>query len=124
MTRRDALITWAPRGLAIAFIGFLSLFALDVFGEGRGAAGTGVALAVHLIPSALLAAVVALAWRREWIGAVCFAAAGVTYVWWAMGKDVPAFATRLLWCATIAGPATLVATLYAISWRSRARGRA
>jgi hypothetical protein len=119
MTRHDAFILWAPRVLAIAFIGFVSLFALDVFSGGRGVAETAVALALHLIPSAVLAAIVALAWRREWIGALCFGAAGALYVWWALSKDVPAFATRLLWCMTIAGPAFLVAALYGVSWRAR-----
>jgi hypothetical protein len=59
---------WAPRGLAIASIAFLSVFALDVFGEGRGAVVTAVVRLIHLVPSLALAAVLALAWRREWIG--------------------------------------------------------
>jgi hypothetical protein len=121
MTRRDDIIMWAPRALAIAFIGFVSLFALDVFGGGGSVAEIAVALAMHLIPSAALAAIVALAWRREWIGAALFAAAGAVYVWWALTRDVPSLATRLLWCAAIAGPAFLVAALYGISWRTRRR---
>jgi len=30
------LLYWAPRALSVLFIGFLSLFALDVSGEGLG----------------------------------------------------------------------------------------
>lgn len=117
--RPSALLHWAPRLLALAFIGFVSLFALDVFGEGRGWQDTSVALALHLIPSIVLAEVVALAWRRPWIGALLFGAAGALYVGWAMQRaDVP-LSTRLLWCATIAGPALLVAALFGMDWRTR-----
>lgn len=118
-TRRSAWLFWAPRLLSIAFIGFVSLFALDVFDDGRGWQDTAVALAVHLIPSLALAVVVALAWRRPWVGALLFGAAGALYVAWAMPRaDLP-LSTRLLWCATIAGPALLVAALFWMDWRTR-----
>jgi hypothetical protein len=119
MASRDGILRWAPRVLAIAYIAFLSLFALDVFGEGRGPAATLAALAMHLLPSIALAAALALAWRREWIGTLLFAAAGAAYVWWALTRDMPPLATRLLWCATIAGPAFLLAALFWGSWRLR-----
>ncbi len=118
------VLYWAPRVLAMAFIAFLGIFALDVFSEGRGAAETAVALAMHLIPNVVLAACLALAWRREWIGTVLFAAAGAAYVAWAMARDVPPLATRLLWCATIAGPAFLIAVLFWFNWRVRRRSGA
>ena len=57
------LLYWAPRALSIAFILFLSLFALDVFSEGYGFWQTLLALAIHLIPSMVLTVGVLLAWR-------------------------------------------------------------
>ena len=64
------LLFWTPRALAIVFIAFLSLFALDVFGEGYGFWQTLLALVIHLIPTWILIALLILAWRWEWIGAV------------------------------------------------------
>ena len=54
---------WAPRVLSVALIVFLSLFALDVFGEVQGFWNTVLALAIHLIPTLVLSVVLILAWR-------------------------------------------------------------
>jgi len=70
---------WAPRALSIAFIAFLGLFALDVFGAGYGFWKTLLALTMHLIPNFVLIAVLVLAWRWEWTGAALFSAAGVLH---------------------------------------------
>ena len=59
------LLFWTPRVLTIAFILFLGLFALDVFGEGYGFWGTLVALLMHLIPNFVVLAVLIIAWRWE-----------------------------------------------------------
>lgn len=61
------LLFWTPRALSIAFVVFLSLFALDVFADGLGFWRTALALTMHLIPSFVLIAVLILAWRWEWI---------------------------------------------------------
>ncbi len=53
---------WAPRIAGIPFILFLSLFALDIFGQGYSFWETIVGLFMHLIPSIILAIAVALAW--------------------------------------------------------------
>ena len=39
-----SLLFWTPRALCFLFALFLGLFAMDVFGEGRGVWGTVVAL--------------------------------------------------------------------------------
>jgi hypothetical protein len=54
---------WAPRALSIAFVAFLSLFAMDVFEEHAGFWRTVQALAMHLIPCLVLIAVLILSWR-------------------------------------------------------------
>lgn len=109
---------WAPRVLSIAFIAFLSLFALDVFAEGHGLWMTVLALTMHLIPSLVLLVGLILAWRWEWIGAALYAAAGMVYVKWAVARPIPP-AMKLTWILTIAGPAFVVAALFLANWVKR-----
>jgi hypothetical protein len=112
---------WMPRALSIAFIAFLSLFALDVFNEQVGFTRIALGLMVHLIPVFALIAVLALAWRWEWIGAALFGAAGLLYAARvvSMSNPVPP-AMRLIWILTIAGPAFVIAGLFLANWLKRA----
>lgn len=64
---------WLPRVLSILFIVFISLFALDVFGEPRWF----LALITHLIPSFVLIILTAIAWKNERLGGILFIAAGL-----------------------------------------------
>lgn len=75
--RRSTLLVWAPRILGFLMVLFLSLFALDVFGEGLGFWRTLLALAMHLIPAGIAAAVLAIAWRWSAAGGALFVLAGV-----------------------------------------------
>ena len=112
------LLFWAPRGLTILFALFLGLFALDVFGEGHGFWGTALALFMHLIPNMIVLAVLVLAWKREWIGALLFAGLGVFYLVWAWGRfPISAY-------LFISGPLFLIAILFLVGWifRSQIRG--
>ena len=65
-------------GILIAV--FVSLFALDVFGEGYSTKETIVALAMYLIPTFVILVVLGIAWRWEWIGGFLFVALGVLYI--------------------------------------------
>ena len=65
----STLSLWLPRILGLAVSGFIALFALNAFRAGRPLAEGLPDFAMHLVPAALLFAVVALAWRRPWIGA-------------------------------------------------------
>lgn len=116
---------WTPRALSIVFIAFLSLFALDVFGEHLGLWRTVLALTMHLIPSFVLVAALVLAWRWEWIGAALYAGAGLLYVGWvvSLSRPVPP-AVRLIWVLTIAGPAFVIAGLFLANWLKRGDIRA
>jgi hypothetical protein len=106
---------WAPRVLAMVYIAFLSMFALDVFGEEHGFWRILGALSIHLIPSFVLIVGLILAWRWEWIGAALYAAAGVLYVATTVGRPV-APAIKMNWILTIAGPTFLVAALFLANW--------
>jgi lysylphosphatidylglycerol synthetase-like protein (DUF2156 family) len=105
------ILVWTPRALVILFAGFLSLFALDVFGEGYGFWGTFLALTMHLVPTAIVLAVLALAWHWEWIGAAGFGSAGLLYA--ATAWRHPS------WVLTISGPLFLIAALFLVSWLTR-----
>ncbi|MCY3001502.1 MAG: hypothetical protein NTV21_06830 [Planctomycetota bacterium] len=107
---------WLPRVLALAFTAFLSLFALDAFEGVEGLAQRAVALAMHLVPTAVCLLLVVLAWRRPWIGAASFGVLAAAYVGIAWSHPS--------WVLVISGPLALVALAYFIAWRreiSRAR---
>ena len=112
------LLFWTPRVLTIAFILFLGLFALDVFGEGYGFFETVIALFMHLIPNFVLLAVLIIAWKREWVGAVLFMGLGLFYLASTWG--------RFHWSAYagISGPLFLMGILFLLNWVFRKELRA
>jgi hypothetical protein len=103
------LLFWTPRVAGILFILFISLFALDVFGQGTSLGETLVALFIHLLPSIMLAIAVALAWRREWVGALAFAGFSVWYV--ITMRGFPLFVYLVL-----AGIPFVIGLLFAVGW--------
>jgi len=76
------MLTLLSRILAILYIAFISIFALDVFEEGYGFWGTMVALFMHLIPSFLLIAGLVVAWKRPTAGGVIFLVLGIVFTLW------------------------------------------
>lgn len=111
MQLRRSLLRWSPRVLAIAFTLFISLFALDAFEGQVGFREKAVALFMHLLPTFICVAAIALAWRREWLGALLFGGLAVYYAVSAWGHPG--------WVFLIAGPMLLVAVLYTVAWVSR-----
>lgn len=109
-TTFEGILFWAPRALSVMFALFLGLFALDVFGEGRGAWETALALLIHLIPSFLVLGLLAVSWRWEWVGGVVFPALGLWYLVTAWGK--------FHWSAyaLISGPLFLMGALFLVHW--------
>jgi glucose-6-phosphate-specific signal transduction histidine kinase len=104
---------WAPRLLTILFILFMSLFALDVFGEGYGFRETLLALFMHLIPHMVAIGILVLAWRWEWIGTVLFAALGLFYIISTGGRfDLTTY-------LIVSGPLFLVSILFFVGWAYR-----
>jgi TctA family transporter len=106
-----SIFRWAPRVLAILFAMFLSIFALDVFGEGYGFFDTVLALLIHLIPTFIVVATIILAWKWELVGALVFTALAAAYGIMAWG--------RTDWWLGIGAPMMLTGILYYISWRSK-----
>lgn len=104
MTRTlDNALLWTPRVAGIGVALFLAMFALD--------AETIPGFLIHLAPSFLVLAAIAIAWKFPLAGAAEFLGLAVIYatiVRW-----------RLDWIAVIAGPLVVVAALFAASWVSR-----
>jgi hypothetical protein len=117
-TTSKRLLFWTPRILCLLFAALISLFALDVFDEHLGFGRTLLALAIHLTPTWIVLAVLAITWRWEWVGAVLFNALALFYVVWAWG--------RFHWSAyvLISGPLCLVGVLFLLNWLRRAELRA
>ena len=111
------VLFWAPRGLALLLAAFVSVFALDVFGQGYSLGETLVALTIHLVPTFMLLFALVLGWRWEWLGSVLFIALGLGYVLVSGG--------RMHWTAylLIAGPCILIGALFSVGWRHRAQIR-
>ncbi len=79
-TRREQWLKWTPRILAIVFILFLALFALDVFGMYNTIWETTVALFMHLIPNFLLLIALIIAWRWPVPGGSLFILLGIASI--------------------------------------------
>jgi hypothetical protein len=105
------LLYWLPRVLGLLVVAYLSIFAADVFSEGAGAWRTLIALAGHLIPSAILLVFVAIAWRWEAAGGLLFIAIAAVYTMWVLIGHRPS-----LWILVIAGPAFVVGALFMMDW--------
>ncbi|MCF7810602.1 hypothetical protein K9N50_06405 [bacterium] len=111
------VLYWSPRVLCILFAAFISLFALDVFEAGKSVAEILIALAMHMIPTAIIVIVLIVSWKWEWVGAIIFTAMGAFYIIDAWGKFpiVAYFA--------ISGPAFLIGILFLLNWKYRAELR-
>jgi hypothetical protein len=104
---RDLLL-WSPRIFGILVALFLSLFALDVFNEGKGFREALPAFVIHAAPALLLLLVVAGAWRWEWVGGVVFVLLAALYS--VIARQ------RLDWILVISGPLLVVGALFLLSW--------
>lgn len=76
--RMQRLLLFAARGIAILGIGFISLFALDVFAMEGSPAYRLQGFLIHLSPGFVLAGVLAVAWRWPGVGGALFLAAGLS----------------------------------------------
>jgi len=77
--RHNNLLYWLPRVLMILFILFISLFALDVFGEDYAAPEFAVALVMHLLPTIFLVVLAIVAWKWEKIGGILIILLGLLF---------------------------------------------
>ena len=104
------MLYWTPRIWGIVYALFISLFALDVLDASLSAAKLLLALAIHLIPTAVVAVLLALAWTRDWLGFVGFIAIGLLYLWITRLR-LPPMAYFI-----ISGSAFLIGLLFLADW--------
>jgi hypothetical protein len=102
---------WIPRIFCILFALFLSVFSLDVFGQGTGFWRTAMAFLIHNIPTIVIVLVLIFSWRRSWLGAICFTLTGIAFYFLMPGKS-----TSLLIILPIIG----VGILFFLNWMLRA----
>ena len=112
MTTSARWLLWIPRVFAILVGLFLGLFALDAFSEGKPFVQALADFVIHLAPAAVLFGVVALAWKREWVGGVAFVGLAIAYAVSVTGRPD--------WILTISGPLAIVGALFLWSWRQQA----
>ncbi len=118
-------IYWTPRVISILFLLFLAMFSLDVFGTGLGFWETVGAFLMHNIIVIALAIVLAIAWKREIVGAIAFFIAGALYV---LLMVLNAFRGPFEWymlsySLIVAGPAFLIGALFLAGWNQRRTAR-
>jgi hypothetical protein len=106
--RSSLWLLWSARILAILVCLFLSLFALDAFGNGRALSEALPDFAMHVAPVLALLAVVGVSWRREWVGGVAFTSLAVGYGY--VARD------HVAWVVCISTPLLVAGALYFWSW--------
>ena len=100
--------------VCLLYIGFISLFALDVFSGEYNLAQTLVALTMHLIPSMLILLALVIAWRWELAGSILF---DVLVVAWLI--YVGDFGKSLI----ITLPLLVISSLFVAGWAYRRKSR-
>jgi hypothetical protein len=104
-TTARSLLLWGPRILGILVGLFVGVFALDALDEGIRA------FLVHTMPAVFLLLVVAVSWRREWVGGAIFSFLAVAHGVFAWRRG------HADWLLAISGPVLLVGVLFLWSWR-------
>ena len=107
-------LKWAPRLLGIAVSLLLGILSLDAFDRGTPFVQALPDFLMHLVPAVIVSSVVALAWHREWIGAVLFAVLAAAYG--VMARE------HLSWIAAISVPLLITGVLFGWSAMHRRAG--
>ncbi len=111
----NRFLYWTPRVVSILFILFLMMFSLDIFEGNYGFWGTILGLFMHNIPALILAVVLLMSWRQEWIAGVVFTLGGVLYMILTIRSGIEWY-IALSWSLIIAGPAFVIAGLFFANW--------
>lgn len=111
-TKISKTLYWTPRILAMCAILFISMFALDIFGNGYTFLETIVGLFMHLIPSFILTIILIIAWKYELVGGILFLIPPLFYMCMtAMNVNI---LLAISWSLIIAGPFLVIGILFII----------
>ena len=122
MNGTGKVLYWIPRILSIIFICFITMFSLDVFEEGMSLGAIALGLLIHNIPSLIMIVLTAIAWRKEFVGAIGFIFVGLLYIGFSTFRVVDSglpWYIAITWNLTIAGPALIIGFLYFLNWKKR-----
>jgi hypothetical protein len=120
----NRFLYWTPRILSIIFIIFLSIFSLDIFGNGYTFWQTVLGLFMHNIPSLVLLIILIISWKHEIVGGIAFILAGILYIITLLLRilrNSPHEWSMLFWSMMILGPAFLIGILFLINWFKKKR---
>jgi len=112
------VLYWTPRILSILFLLFLVLFSLDVFDSCSSFLSCALGLLMHNIPVFILAIILWISWKREWIAGIIFIFAGLLYIYLTLFRNNFQW-YYLSWSFIIAGPAILIGVLFFLNWKRR-----
>lgn len=77
--KSEKITYWLPRIISIIFIIFLLLFSFDVFGMSGSGVDKARGFLISNIPVIALAAILLVAWIKEYIGGILFLLAAVFF---------------------------------------------
>ncbi len=116
LTRRaGTALRWLPRMGGLLFAAFISLFALDVFGQGYSFWETLTGLFMHLLPTIMLVVVLLLAWRWSWAGGIGYLALAALFVIQFGGGWGSDWTLYLM----LVGPLVAIGLLFLANWQLR-----
>jgi hypothetical protein len=111
----DPLLRWAPRILCFGSAAFIGLFAFDAFEPGGSLGANLTAFAVHLTPTFVLLAMLAIGWRWPKAAGVLLILSGCAYALMTPARQHPS------WIVVIAAPAWITGALFLMSPRRGVR---
>ncbi|MBP9718912.1 MAG: hypothetical protein KBD46_00390 [Candidatus Levybacteria bacterium] len=94
--------------MAIVFIGFLGIFAFDVFVTGKSIWEMMTAFLIHLIPNFILIIALFIAWKKEELGGFLFILVGLFFT--AFFQTYKLFSTFML----ISFPVCMIGVLFLV----------
>jgi len=102
-----------PRIAGIVITSFVGLFSLDVFTEGYSFWEMVGGFLMHSLPAIAMAVIVALAWRRPWVGFVAFLVGAIYFLRFVVRNPIESLGTMLLF----SGPMAVIAMLFWADWK-------
>jgi hypothetical protein len=119
--KANKFLFWTPRVLSIILIIFLTLFSLDIFGNGYSFWEIVLGLFMHNIPSVILIIILIISWKKEIVGAFAFLSGGLAYIGIIINNTINSGFELyyLIWVFQISGPAFLIGILFWINWKKK-----